>query len=336
MSAYAEDGHWVTLRDGCHVYAKVWETPTAPPMATLAFVHGVGEHIHRYEHVFERLAQAGIEVHSYDQRGFGRTYKHSATTSPNSPPAATHKLQNAKGHNHGWDCVLEDVRECVERAKKDNIPVFVYGHSMGGLVSLDFGRVWGTKCGLAGVISTSPAIGTHPKSTPGALKYYAGLVLSQVAPTALISTELDAGNLSHCAKVIETYKADEHNHGDVSLLTGRDLLQLGKRYRKDDYAMGAQWPASLPLLMLHGDQDELCWVDCSKGFYKRVPAKDKTLKIYKGYFHELHNEPDIKDEVIQDIIDWISQHVKTPLVSGDHSQQQPGSLATAQAASTEH
>ncbi|KAI8594579.1 putative lysophospholipase-domain-containing protein, partial [Dissophora ornata] len=63
---------WITAEDGHQVFSKTWFA-TGEPVAAVVFVHGLGEHVVRYDHVFEEFSKAGFQVSGYDQRGFGQT-----------------------------------------------------------------------------------------------------------------------------------------------------------------------------------------------------------------------------------------------------------------------
>ena len=90
--------------------------------ATVLFIHGLGEHCNRYNHVFEQFIQNGIKVHSFDQRGFGRTVR----------------MNGIHGHNEGFKQVIRDCKAASDRVKLQNVPHFVMGHSMGGGICLRF------------------------------------------------------------------------------------------------------------------------------------------------------------------------------------------------------
>jgi len=80
----------------------------------VVFCHGFGEHINRYCHVFEKFAEAGIEVYGYDQRGFGRTGK----------------KNNNLGVTGGWGISCSDITDALRKQRKQGIPQFLMGHSM--------------------------------------------------------------------------------------------------------------------------------------------------------------------------------------------------------------
>jgi alpha-beta hydrolase superfamily lysophospholipase len=142
-------------------------------LATVAFIHGLGEHIGRYDHVFSKFASAGIRVFAYDQRGFGRTVLQNSHLVDGIYFFAvlyiliiTHNTDigsksNAMvlGDSQGLSVALADIyRACrVEKevgVRQDGVPHFLFGHSMGGFLALRFAIDYGKEVGLTGVISS--------------------------------------------------------------------------------------------------------------------------------------------------------------------------------------
>ncbi|KIJ05724.1 hypothetical protein PAXINDRAFT_103657, partial [Paxillus involutus ATCC 200175] len=152
MSAFTES--WLVGPQETRIFTRTY-CPSSPPKAAVVFVHGFVEHIARYEHVFPTWASRGITVFAYDQRGFGRTALDSKNRSKDSAYAKT-----------SWKEQLEDIEWAIHHAKQEfsGVPVFLYGHSMGGALVLAFPTRTDappskeTVSGLAGIISTSPLI----------------------------------------------------------------------------------------------------------------------------------------------------------------------------------
>jgi acylglycerol lipase len=99
---------WVR-HDGREFYTITCEPEKQPVKATLTLVHGIGEHVDRYEHMIRRFAQAGIKVHAYDQRGFGKTGRRGGTL----------------GDNEGFKKVLDDVTAACRRTRIEGVPHFL-------------------------------------------------------------------------------------------------------------------------------------------------------------------------------------------------------------------
>ncbi|KAJ2468508.1 hypothetical protein EV174_006297, partial [Coemansia sp. RSA 2320] len=103
-------------------YTHVFKATTQPPVATLTIVHGLGEHIDRYEDMARAFARSGIQVLGFDQRGFGKTGRQCGVL----------------GDNEGLDTVASDIALMNKRVSVDGVPHFLFGHSMGGLNVLNY------------------------------------------------------------------------------------------------------------------------------------------------------------------------------------------------------
>jgi acylglycerol lipase len=127
------DGIWLSLpKDNIELFAKFWSPPSSvPTVANVTFVHGLGEHISRYNHVFNKFANEGIRTFAFDQRGFGRSVHRNSITIEGGRPNGM-----VLGDNQGWDTALGDICRAVKYSKQDNVPHFLMGHSMGGLLAL--------------------------------------------------------------------------------------------------------------------------------------------------------------------------------------------------------
>ena len=275
---------------GQSLYACLWAGNAAvQPKAVVCLVHGLGEHCGRYAHVADAFNQAGFAVLSMDQRGHGRT-------------------AGPRGYAVSLDTMLDDVALLLAEAEKryPGQPAFLYGHSMGGGLVLNYAlrRYSPTKEGqgagkLAGVIATSPALRTA--FPPPAIKLALGRALAGLLPSLAMANELELAGLSRDPEVIEKYKSDPLVHDRISTRLAIDLIDSG------GWALehAAEFP--LPLLLVHGSADRLTSAPASQEFAAKVPGGRCTLKIWEGFYHETHNEPE-KEQVIGLMVNWIGAH----------------------------
>ncbi len=264
----------LTTNDGLELFAKSWGDPQAS-RAAVVLVHGLGEHCRRYEHVAQAFVSESLYVLGFDQRGHGR-----------SP--------GKRGLIPSYDQPLEDLTVALERAHADasSLPLFLYGHSLGGLEVLHYGLV--RKPELQGVIATSPALIV---STSTLNRLMAGL-MKHVAPNMIVANGLDASALSRDPQVGQAYLQDPLVHDKVSVRLGSYMMDMG-RYVLDH---ATEW--SLPLYLAHGTADRICQFEGSAQFAAHAGAK-VTFHPWEGLYHETHNELN-KDEVIQAMLDWIN------------------------------
>jgi len=274
------DDHTFTLpsADGTALHAGWW-APQGDPKATVVRVHGLGEHFGRNVHVAERLSQAGYAVAMFDLRGHGR-----------SP--------GGRGHTP-FPRTMEDIAACLAEARRrvPDVPRFLYGHSLGGLLVLTYALRM--KPDLAGVVVSSA--GLRSPVLEQRLKMTAAKVLGSALPGIAIPSGLDDSGLSRDPAVLEAYRSDPLVHDKASFALGKDGAEAA------DWALGHAADFTIPLFMLHGSDDPVAYVRGTEEFAAEVPG-DVTVEVYEGLLHEPHNEPE-KDEVLDDVVAWLDAHV---------------------------
>ncbi|KIJ65994.1 hypothetical protein HYDPIDRAFT_110115 [Hydnomerulius pinastri MD-312] len=305
MSACTES--WLAGPQETQFFTRTY-IPSSPAKAAVIFVHGFIEHIARYEHVFPTWSSRGIAVFAFDQRGFGRTALDEKGKSKDSAYAKT-----------SWKEQLEDIEWAVQHVKEEfnGVPVFLYGHSMGGGLVLAFPTreeappSKETVSGLAGVIATSPLI-LQTKPAAKAARWIGGKA-SRLTPSLTIPAAVNHKDISHDDVVNQAYLKDPlvkqvgSLRGISDMLDGGEML-LGKGY--------AQWPKQLPLLLVHGSQDMVTSFKATEKFHDLVPAQDKKFSPYSNGFHELHNEPDgVKEKLVDECITWVEAHLPSTISS---------------------
>lgn len=268
---------WNT-NDGIKIYAKKWSVEAAK--AVICLVHGYGEHINRYNHLAAYFNQKGIAVLGYDQRGHGNS-------------------EGKRGHSPSYEHLMEDVAQLLIEAETayPNTPVFLYGHSMGGGLVLNY-------CirrhpNIQGLISSAPWI--RLGFDPPVIKVVLGRLLRNVLPGLQQPSGLDPRLVSSSPEVVELYKKDPLVHDRVTLAAGADFLDFGLFLDKYE----GDFP--VPLLLMHGDADKVTSFPASKSFSQRVQG-DIAFKRWEGMYHEIHNEPG-QQEVFDYTFDWLSRHI---------------------------
>jgi acylglycerol lipase len=267
-------------KDGVEMYAQCWE-PDGTPKAVVHLVHGLGEHSGRYAHVGKVFTNAGFSLTAFDQRGHG-------------------KSGGQRGHFPSLETMLDDIHEHIRQASDKflELPVFLYGHSLGGLLVLNYATFH--QHSLTGVIATAAALRTPVLEQK--FKMSLAKVMGGFLPTLTIPTGLDTGGLSCDPEVIRAYKEDPLVHDLGTLASGRMGLFAVDRA----FAHAAEF--STPLLLMHGTADILAYPRGSQEFCTLVPGKC-TLKLWAGFYHEIHNEPG-QNEVIAFMIDWIKSQLR--------------------------
>jgi len=259
-------------------YWQAW-TPDSDPRAVVLLVHGAAEHTGRYVGLASQLVDAGYAVYGLDHHGHGKSAG----------------KQGNLGRMSGVAADLDSLRG-IAQAHPDT-PVFVLGHSLGGLITLDY-LVTRGQDGLAGAVlsgaAVDPAVGS-------AVERAMAPVLSALVPNLPI-VDLGADNISRDPEVVAAYRADPLVYnGKVRARTGAEVLKAISR-------VSAGLPTlTLPVLVLHGSEDKLAAPSGGRLVHDTIGSTDKTLTIYDGLYHEIFNEPE-KDDVIADVITWLDAH----------------------------
>jgi len=268
-----------TLRahDGLTLFTRRW-WPDRPARAVVLLVHGIAEHSGRYAYPAAHLLLHDVAVLAYDQRGHGQS-------------------EGPRTHVDAFGEYVDDLDRALAwaRAEAGGLPLFLMGHSLGGLVVARY-VVDRRPEGLAGVILSSPALQLPADLSP-LLQRVSGVV-SRLAPR-LRTVRLDLSLLSRDPAVGRAYAEDPLcDKKGVRARLGHEILATTRHVRAHPEAFTA------PLLLFHGTADRITDPAGSRWLYDHTPATDKTLNLYDGFYHETMNEPE-RERVLDDLVAWI-------------------------------
>jgi len=277
----ATEWKWWSV-DGLEMQAREW-VPDGTPRGLVVLVHGFDDHGGRYTHVGKALSEAGFVLCSYDARGHGRS-------------------GGRRAFVDRYEQLLDDVGAFLELVtfRHQGLPRFLYGHSMGGNQVLNF--LLRRQPRLAGAIATSPWL--ELAVTPPGWQVAAARVAAKLIGGVALPTGMDAEGISHDPEVVKAYKADPYVGGKITPKLLVHVLDAGQ------WALEHAGELSVPLLLMHGDSDQITSVGASQRF-ARTAGKLVTYRCWPGGFHELHNEPE-KAEVLKVITDWLAARVAIP------------------------
>lgn len=267
-------------RGSSHLYRRTW-LPQDPPRAAIILVHGLGEHSGRYENLARHCTDLGFAVHAIDHYGHGKSDGH-------------------PGYVERFSVYLDGVRALHEYVRQlhGETPVFLLGHSMGGLISAAY--LLEQQHAFRACVLSGPALKSDAE--PPALVMVIVRLLAALLPTVPL-LGLDPAGVSRDPEVVRDYVADALVHHGK--LTARLIAEMSKAMRNTLAQSGA---IRLPLLIMHGDQDVLTSPAGSQALLDAVSSEDKTLKLYPGLYHEIFNEPE-KDDVLTDMTNWLEAHL---------------------------
>ncbi|RIB08929.1 Alpha/Beta hydrolase protein [Gigaspora rosea] len=283
---------WITSSDGVEIYTRTWKAVSNKPIATVVFIHGFGEHIKRYNHVFDKFGRENIEVYAYDQRGAGET-------------AVKNKNPGMTG---GWKVATADITEALISRRKEGVPQFLMGHSMGGGLTLNYASEGPERHRIAGYICSSPLIRLSPNA-PQSKKRDILLsivpAISKLLPNVTICADVEATHISRDPAEIDKYKEDPLIHNIASLITIGDMVSGGKLVINKEHAN-----ITSPVYISHGSADLVTCPKASKLFFERMKSENKTFIEWEDRHHEPHNDYG-NTEVIQSYIQWILKQVNS-------------------------
>lgn len=283
---------------------RIWQ-PEGAPRAIVQILHGMAEHIDRYERMARALNERGVLVCGRNHRGHGKDAE----------------TLGYFADKNGWQTILRDAHEVSEDVKKrcPGVPFFVLGHSMGSFLAREYAIQYGKE--LDGLILSGTGFYGRPLCLAGRLM---AALSPKKKPANFVNNIAFAGNnkpfapgrtgfewLSRDEQEVDKYVADPlcgftfTGRAFADFFTGLEALT----YEKDLRAM----PRDLPVYFMSGDHDPVGQmgegVKKVAAQFRRAGMKDVTVKLYPDARHELFNELN-RDEVTNDLIGWLEEKIK--------------------------
>ena len=269
-----------TGRNNFSLYRQAW-LPDAAPKAILLLVHGIAEHSGRYTNLVNYFVPKGYAVYSFDLRGHG-------------------KSDGKRSYVERFSYYLDDLQTFFNlvRTENPNTKTFMVGHSMGSTIAIDYALQYPGE--LQGLIISGTTLKLGSSISKASI--LTAKILSVILPKMGVSA-LDPGGISRDPAVVAAYVNDSLNYtGKLSARFGVELLKTMQMLR-------SRLPEiSLPLLIMQGSQDRISDPSSSKLLFDGVSSKDKTMKIYEGFYHEIFNDPE-RQQVFSDIEAWLKARV---------------------------
>src|SRR3989338_131359 len=256
--------------------------PALRAKATVLIVHGMGEHGGRYRAAAERLGGMGYQVFIPDLRGFGKSGGKRACL------RAFSDYHKDLGALHRFAA-----------SEEKETPVFLLGHSLGGLVAASYAALTQHPV-LAGLVLSSPCFGI---ALPVPVwRHVLSIAASYVLPNFTQPTGLNPDYLTHDREIVERYKQDRLVFRGVSARLYHEMTRT--------MAFRGQIAGQIycPTLMLQSGEDFIVSKNDSVAFYESLRCPSKAIEIYSGFYHELLNETN-RSAVLTRIGSWIQENL---------------------------
>lgn len=272
---------WLTAADGTRLFSRCW-LPDGRPRAAVIVCHGVADHGGRYPHLVVGLVARGYAVCAHDYRGHGRS-------------------EGPRLHVDAFGDYVHDLaahHDAVVAALPD-VPIYLFGHSMGSVVALTYtldypGAVRGLVCSGTALLAGK---GFPP------LLLAVNRLLGRVAPRLRL-VSLPVEGISRDAEWVRQTRADPLiHHGPGTVCLGNEILAAQESVR------ARLTQIDLPLLVMHGSADVLVDPGGARMLFEGVSSADKTLRMYGGAYHEVHNDlPPSRAAMLADLVTWLDAH----------------------------
>jgi len=260
------------------IYYQYW-LPESPPRAVLLIVHGLNEHSNRYKHLAEYFTEKGYAIYGLDHVGHG-------------------KSSGTRSFAEDLPAFINPILTYLEMIKdwQPGLPVYLIGHSMGGLISANLlidhqDKVHGAV--LSGSLTLIPDYVSD-------FTIKIGKLLSSILPKMRLIA-IDANGVSRDQSVVQAYKDDPLVFNGKMTARISNVMNDGIARITDE---GSK--IKIPVLLMHGSDDSLCDPECSIYLHNLISSQDNQLIIYDGLFHEIYNEPE-QLMVFNDILNWLDR-----------------------------
>ncbi len=267
-------------RRGLTIYYQCW-LPETEAKAILLVVHGWAEHSGRYTNLVDYFLPEGYAIYAHDHRGHGMS-------------------EGRRGYVERFSDYLDDLKTFFNLVKSEHgdKKIFIVGHSMGGTIATAYSVHHQQE--LAGLLLSGASLKLGSSMSSALVPLVR--ILSIMVPTLGVTT-LDASAISQDRAVVDAYI------NDPLVYRGKITCRFAAEMIKTLGTLPSQMTEiNLPILIMHGTADRLGDPEGSRILYDRVSSKDKTLKLYEGFYHEIFNEPGHK-QVLADMGAWLDTRI---------------------------
>lgn len=266
--------------DRLRLHYRAWEVPE--PLAAVILVHGMFEHSGRYQELGGYLADLGWSAYALDLRGHGAS-------------------EGRRGHARRFEVLLQDLdrfRREVEGLVPRGTPLFLVGHSLGGLITLRYLQEYHSPITAAVVTSPWLATAVPVPRWQGVL----ASILTHILPAFPFPSPIDPATLSHDPERVADYREDAVIHGTITPRLFTEIVEASSR----TLARGDR--IDVPVLWLLAGDDQIVDTAQSLAFARSLDPGRVTVEVMEGLYHELLQERE-RARIMDTIRDFVQKHL---------------------------
>jgi alpha-beta hydrolase superfamily lysophospholipase len=284
-------GHFMGQNND-NIFYQYWQQKNSS--AILVIAHGFGEHSGRYIEMARHYTDFGMSVYALDHRGHG-------------------KSEGDRWNVEKFDYFLDDLHYYIENVVKQievkSKPLFLLGHSMGGEIAAKYALIYPQDIDY--LILSSPSVGAYLAGIelPQFFNTLTGVFIGPIsnigfiANTFMPGTQIPAEYLSHDKSVVDAYVNDPLVcHQPIKVRMSEELSSNMSYIQKNAKK------TTTPILVMYGTEDKVVPHNSIETYYNKLQIRDKTLKGFEGYYHEIFNEIG-KEDVYKETDDWIFKRI---------------------------
>lgn len=297
---------------GFRPFIRRWEPRETQLKGNILIIHGVSEHSGRYAPFAEALNQAGYAVYAYDQRGHGQSI-------------AKPEDEGYAGKD-GWNHLVSDVFDMVSDIKMEasDLPVYIFGHSMGSFILQGYMHKYQDKQGIAGFILSGPTGAATSRLVFGRLlSHLLTVINSKYTKSKLLQDLIYKDFNARCTESrteydwltrdrasVDRYIQDEHCGNPCTAGFYHEFFGGIMAFQKQSNI--EKIPKNIPVLIFSGRMDPVGQygkvAESIQQRYRSAGIKDVTLHLYEDGRHEMLNELN-REEVVTDIVQWLDSKI---------------------------
>lgn len=266
--------HSLRASDGLNL--NYYAAPNEAASFTLLTIHGLGEHAGRYEWLAEQVIEAGGEMFALDLRGHGLS-------------------KGKRGHTPSYPQLLDDLQRFITHVQTPSRPLFLFGHSLGGGLAIQYALRNPT---LTGLIASAPLL--RLAFEPPAWKLALARMLVKVLPSFSLDRGIEHWKLTRNEEIREAYERDTLAHDRVSAAMTVGFLDAAR------WNLDHAHELTTPALLMHGKADQVTSWEATAEFAANTPQPAEII-TYPPCYHELINEPE-RVQIVADMLRWIKRH----------------------------